>query len=308
MGLVVLAGGTGSAKLLRGLRDVVGEFTVISNVGDNLWSHGLYVAPDVDIAVYALAGIGDVARGWGLKDETFNVLGQLARIGEETWFNLGDRDLATHIFRTERLAHGKRLGEVTEELCARLGVAGQRVIPCTDDRLETHIVTATGTVHLQEFWVKERGAPEVLGVEYRGADGARPARAALDALAAADRIVFCPANPVTSILPILAVDGIRQAVAASGATARRVAVSPMVGDGPVTGPAGKLMRAVGAEPTSRGVARLYRGLVDRFLIDASDSPQAAAIQEEGGMEAVPARILMATHDDEVRLAREVIDA
>jgi len=306
MGLVVLAGGTGSAKLLRGLREVAGELTVISNVGDNLWSHGLYVAPDVDIAVYALAGIGDTARGWGLKDETFNVLGQLGRIGEETWFNLGDRDLATHIFRTERLARGKRLGEVTEELCARLGVTGQRVIPCTDDRLETHIVTATGTVHLQEFWVKERGVPEVLGVEYRGADGAKPARAALEALADADRIVFCPANPVTSVLPILAVEGIRQAVAASGA--RRVAVSPMVGEGPVSGPAGKLMRAVGAEPTSEGVATLYRGLVDRILIDPSDSSQVAAIAEAGRMEAAPARIMMATHEDEVRLARAVIAA
>ena len=301
---MALAGGTGSAKLLRGLKEEIGDFTVIANVGDNFWRHGLYVAPDVDIAVYTLAGIADETRGWGVMGDTFNALGQLALMGEETWFNLGDRDLATHIIRTEQMAHGKRLGDITAMLCDRLGVR-QRVIPATDDRLETYISTKAGTMHLQEFWVKNRGEPEVTGVEYRGEDGAKAPREAVVALEAADRIVFCPANPVTSIMPILAVRGIREAIA--GSHGRRVAVSPMVGAAPVSGPAGKLMRAIGLEPSSLAVSRLYRGVVDCMIIDASDSAEAEAIEREG-IRAVPASIVMRTTDDESRLAREVLKA
>jgi LPPG:FO 2-phospho-L-lactate transferase len=300
--LTVLAGGTGSAKLLRGLKEEVGEFTIISNVGDNFWRHGLYIAPDIDIAVYTLAGIADTAKGWGLRGDTFNALGQLARMGEETWFNLGDMDLATHIFRTEQLAHGRRLGDITDTICSRLGVK-QRVIPCTDDRLETYITTRTGSMHLQEFWVKNRGEPEVEGVEYRGEDGAKPDQRAVEALKSADRIVFCPANPVTSILPILAVNGIRQAIAES--RARKVAVSPMIGGAPVTGPAGKMMRAIGAEADSLAVARLYKGLIDCIMIDQADAHDSDAIEKEG-MEALPGPILMRSPEEERQLAREVM--
>ena len=301
---MVLAGGTGSAKLLRGLKEVAGEFTVISNVGDNFWHHGLYIAPDVDIAVYTLAGLEDSARGWGLRGDTFNSLGQMARMGEETWFSLGDRDLATHIFRTEQLGRGRRLGEITAAMCEKLGVR-QRVIPCTDDRLETYVTTRTGAMHLQEFWVKNRGEPEVEGVEYRGEEGARPSRGAIEALEAAERIVFCPANPVTSIMPILAVDGIRQAVARSGA--RKVAVSPMVGGTPVTGPAGKLMRAIGLESNSLAVSKLYRGLIDCMMVDPADGHYAEAMGG-AGVRAAVGSILMRTPEDEARLALEVLNA
>jgi LPPG:FO 2-phospho-L-lactate transferase len=300
----VLAGGTGSAKLLRGLKAVAGEFTVISNVGDNFWRHGLFVAPDLDTAVYTLAGLEDSLRGWGLRGDTFNALGQLARMGEETWFNLGDRDLATHIFRTEQLARGRRLAEITSMICERLGVK-QRVIPCTDDRLETYVTTSTGPMHLQEFWVKNRGEPDVIGVEYRGEDGAKPVRAAVEALEVADRIVFCPANPVTSILPILAVNGIRQAIGRS--RGRKVAVSPMVGRGPVSGPAGKMMRAIGVEANSLAVSRLYGRLVDCMIVDPADSQDAKVIEREG-IEAVESPILMRNLGDEARLAREVMTA
>ena len=274
---MVLAGGTGSAKLLRGLKGEAGEFTVISNVADNFWHHGLYIAPDVDIAVYTLAGLEDAVRGWGLRGDTFNSLGQLARMGEETWFNLGDRDLATHIFRTEQMGRGKRLGEITAMMCARLGVR-QRVIPCTDDRLETYVTTRTGAMHLQEFWVKNRGEPEVEGVEYRGEEGAKPERGAIEALDAAERIVFCPANPVTSIMPM-----------------------------PVTGPAGKLMRAIGLEPSSLAVSKLYRGLIDCMMVDPADAHYAEAMRAEGAR-AVVGSILMRTPADEVQLAREVLSA
>jgi len=301
---VVLAGGTGSAKLLRGLKWEAGEFTVISNVADNFWHHGLYIAPDVDIAVYTLAGLEDAVRGWGLRGDTFNSLGQLARMGEETWFNLGDRDLATHIFRTEQMGRGKRLGEITAMMCARLGVR-QRVIPCTDDRLETYVTTRTGAMHLQEFWVKNRGEPEVEGVEYRGEEGAKPERGAIEALDAAERIVFCPANPVTSIMPMLAVGGIRESIVRS--RARKVAVSPMVGGAPVTGPAGKLMRAIGLEPSSLAVSKLYRGLIDCMMVDPADAHYAEAMRAEGAR-AVVGSILMRTPADEVQLAREVLSA
>ncbi len=304
MKLVVLAGGTGSARLLRGLKEVAGEFTVISNVGDNFWRHGLYIAPDIDIAVYTLAGLADDVRGWGLKDDTFYALGGLARLGEETWFNLGDRDLATHIFRTEQLAKGKRLGDITGMICERLGVK-QRVVPCTDDRLETYILTRLGAMHLQEFWVKNRGEPEVVGVEYRGEDGARPERNALEALEAADRIVFCPANPVSSMLPILAVDGIRQSIARS--RARRVVVSPLVSGAPVSGPAAKMMRAIGAEVSSGGIAGLYRGLFDCMIIDKADQAEAGSMEREG-TEVIAWPTLMRDREDEVRLANGVIEA
>lgn len=304
MRIVALAGGTGSAKLLRGLKAEVGEFTVVSNVGDNFWHRGLYICPDIDIAMYTLAGIADETKGWGIRGDTFSTLAQLRRLGEETWFTLGDADLATHIIRTEMLSKGKRLGDVTTFLSDRLGV-GQRILPCTDDSLETYIVTRLGTMHLQEFWVKNRGEPNVTGVEYRGAEGAKPENRVLEAIEGADRIVFCPANPVTSIMPILAVDGVRRAIAKS--RARRVAVSPTIGSEPVSGPAGKFMRAIGAEPNSASVAKIYSGLADVLLVDPSDHPLSGAIGD-AGMKAESSSILMRNFEDERRLARAVLEA
>lgn len=304
MKLVVLAGGTGSAKLLRGLRSEAGRFTVISNVGDNFWHRGLYICPDVDIAMYTLAGVADEVKGWGINGDTFAALEQMRRLGEDAWFTLGDRDLATHIIRTELISKGERLGDVTTSLCRKFGVT-QKLLPCTDDRLETYIETDLGTMHLQEFWVRNRGEPEVEGVEYRGAEGARPEKDVLAEIEGADRIVFCPANPVTSIMPILAVDEIRKAIARS--RARRVAVSPVIGGSPVSGPAGKMMRAIGVEPTVPSVAKLYAGLVESLLIDPQDASLSGQV-ERNGMRAVPASILMRGHEDERSLARSVLEA
>ncbi len=302
--VVALAGGTGSAKLLRGLKAEIGHFTVISNVGDNFWNHGLYVCPDVDIALYTLAGLADIEKGWGIAGDTYNVLRQLGSLGEDTWFNLGDRDIATHVFRTEQLSRGSRLGDITLMLCERLKIP-QRVLPCTDDRLETYIDTELGPMHLQEFWVKNHGEPEVTGVEYRGSDGAKAEARALAALDEADRIVFCPANPVTSILPILSVDGIKRAVARS--PARKVAVSPIIGDSPISGPAGKLMRAIGVSPTTASVARLYKGLVDVMLIDTADEPRRQEVEKEE-LRARSGSILMNDRDSERDLARLALEA
>lgn len=304
MRVLALAGGTGSAKLLRGLQHEIGDFTVVSNVGDNFWHRGLYVCPDIDIALYTLAGMTDDVRGWAIKDDTHEVLSQLGRMGEDPWFTIGDKDIATHIFRMERLRRGERLGEITAEMARRFGV-GQSVIPCTEDALETYIGTEKGVMHLQEFWVKNHGELEITGVEYRGAENAKPFPRVLRELESADRIVFCPANPVTSVLPILAVPGIRHAIA--GSRARKVAVSPFIGDSPISGPAGKMMKAMGSRPNCEGVAGLYSGLIDAMLIDPSDESRAKGI-EALGVEAVPASILMKGPEDERQLARSLLEA
>jgi LPPG:FO 2-phospho-L-lactate transferase len=302
MKTVALAGGTGSAKLLRGLQAASADFAVVSNVGDNFWHKGLYICPDIDIAIYSLAGMADTAKGWGIEGDTFNVLSQLKRMGEEAWFNLGDRDLATHIFRTAQLSQGKRLGEVTKELCKRLAVT-QTVAPCTDDSLETHIGTIRDgrheTMHLQEFWVREGGSPGVTSVSYVGAETATTNETALRSIEEADRIVFCPANPVTSILPMLSVRGLRDAIAES--RARRVAVSPMIGMAPVNGPAGKMMNGLGLGSDSLAVAKLYRGLIDCLIIDSSDGTQRAGIEREG-IEVASTTTLMNNREEELELA------
>lgn len=308
MRIVALAGGTGSAKLLRGLQQETEDFTVVSNVGDDFWHKGLFICPDIDIALYTLAGIADKVKGWGIEGDTFAVLAQLHRLGEETWFNLGDRDLATHIFRTAEVRRGRRLGAVTAELGRRLGVK-QTVIPCTDDSLETHVRTRRDdedvTLHLQEYWVRERGEPEVTGLTYVGAEKAAPNEKALASIKDAERIVFCPANPVTSILPILAVPGLRDAVA--GSNARRVAVSPMIGSGPVSGPAGKLMKGLGLGTDSLSVARLYRGIVDCMIIDSADERLVASIEKEG-LQVVTATTLMNKPEAERELAKVALRA
>lgn len=301
--VVVLAGGTGSAKLLRGLAAVSCEFTVIANVGDNVWMHGLYVCPDVDIATYTLAGIADRERGWGIRGDTFNSLEQMAVLGAETWFRLGDRDLALHVLRTEMVrGRGMRLTEVTDAVRKRLGVE-QRILPVTDDSVETRVLTESGDMHLQEFWVKLSGRPEVKAVVYRGADRASPTAEVADAIRMADRVIFCPANPVTSISPILAVSGMREMLAKS--SARRVAVSPMLGRAPFSGPAGKMLRAVGFDSSSAGVAKMYSGVVDAILVDRRDADMKEEV-ERAGVECILSDIEVKGEGDEKRLAEELL--
>lgn len=278
MKVVALAGGTGSAKLLRGLASSVRELTVVANVGDNFWVHGLYVCPDVDIAMYNLAGISDRRRGWGMRGDTFAVLAQLGRLGEETWFQLGDLDLATSIVRTALLRRGASLTEATSRIGRSLGVP-HRVLPATDTDLETWLETDIGRIHLQEYWVKHHGKPRVSRVIYRGAAKAKPSPPVKEAISRADVIVICPANPVTSIGPMLAIRGMRQAL--STCTARVVALSPMVGRGPFSGPAGRLMKQLGMRPDSAGVAALYSDFLDRFVIDRSDRSLVGRVEDTG---------------------------
>jgi LPPG:FO 2-phospho-L-lactate transferase len=302
--VVALAGGTGSAKLLRGLSALGVNLTVVANVGDNVWMHGLYVCPDLDIAMYTLAGLADKRQGWGIKGDTFRTLAQLGRIGEPTWFALGDLDIATQLVRTRMLREGLTLTSVTEKLRKAFQIA-QTILPLTDDPVETRVLTPAGYAHLQEFWVRDRGRPAVRGVAYKGASRARCTRDVEDAVKRADRIVLCPANPVTSIGPMLAIPGFSRML--SRTKARVTALSPMIGKAPFSGPAAKLMKAVGMRPDSVGVAKMYSEFLDSLIVDRSDAGISAEI-EELGTKCILSDTLMRDLPAEERLSKELVYA
>ena len=304
MRVVALAGGTGSAKLLRGLSALDVDLTVVANVGDNFWVHGLYVCPDLDIAMYTLAGLANRRQGWGIEGDTFRTLAQLGQIGERTWFALGDMDIATQIVRTRMLREGLTLTSVTERLRKAFRVV-QVILPLTDDPVETCILTPAGYVHLQEFWVRDRGRPAVRGVAYRGSSQASFTEEVERAIKRADRVVICPANPVTSIGPMLAVPGFSRRL--SRTKARVAALSPMVGRVPFSGPAAKLMKAVGMRSDSVGVAQMYSEFLDSLVIDRSDEGIAGQI-EELGIKCVPSDTLMKDRSEEKRIAKEMLEA
>ena len=300
MKVAALSGGVGGAKLAEGLMRAGAELTVIANTGDDFEHLGLSVSPDIDSLVYALAGLADRERGWGRANESWSFMEALGALGGDTWFNLGDADLAMHVLRSERLAAGEPLSAVTAGFLGQLGVAA-RVIPATDQRLRTLVETDSGQLAFQHYFVRERTAPHVTGFAFEGAETARPAPGALDALRDADRIVICPSNPYISIDPILAVRGYREAVRDA------VCVSPIVGGRAVKGPAAKMMSELGLEPSSLAVARHYRGLVRALVIDEADAHEAPAIEAEG-VRAVVAPTLMAGPEDAERLARVVLEA
>jgi LPPG:FO 2-phospho-L-lactate transferase len=304
--VTALAGGTGAAKLLRGLARVIdaGQLTVIGNTGDDTEVWGLHVSPDLDTVTYALAGALDVTRGWGRAGETFHCLDAMAALGADTWFNLGDRDLATHLVRTHARRGGRALSEVTAELARRLGVAA-RILPMSDDPVRTRIETPDGWLDFQEYFVREKAQPAVRGVAYVGADRARPAPGVLQAIAEADLVLVCPSNPVTSVGPILAVPGVTAALAAT--PARVVGVSPIVGGAPVSGPAAALMRARALDVSPAGVVAAYTPWLKTLVIDTRDR-DGARLVEEGGARAVVADTLMTDRAAEVALARVVLAA
>ena len=305
MRLTALAGGTGAAKLLRGLVACeAGELTVIGNTGDDTDVWGLHVSPDLDTITYALAGRLDVARGWGRADESFRCLESMAALDEPTWFALGDRDLATHLVRTQGLRAGRPLSQVIAEIARRLG-ARLRLLPMTDDRVRTCIRTPTGWLTFQEYFVRDKARVEVLEVAYEGAADARPAPGVPEAIADADVIVVCPSNPVTSIGPILAVPGVGSALAATRATV--VGVSPIVGGAAVSGPAGRLMTACGLPVSPLGVARAYAPWLDVLVADTQDRALAAELTAAGVTPAF-ADILMTDRASETALARRVLAA
>ncbi|WP_333767003.1 2-phospho-L-lactate transferase [Streptomyces sp. IBSBF 2435] len=310
MRIVVLAGGIGGARFLRGLLAAApeAEITVIGNTGDDIHLFGLKVCPDLDTVMYTLGGGIHEEQGWGRADETFTVKEELAAYGVgPEWFGLGDRDFATHIVRTQMLAAGYPLSAVTEALCARWK-PGVRLIPMSDDRIETHVLIETDgerkAVHFQEYWVRLRAAVPAHAVVAVGADAAKPAPGVLEAIGAADVIVFPPSNPVVSIGTILAVPGVREAIAEAGVPV--VGLSPIIGDAPVRGMADKVLAAVGVESTAAAVAAHYgSGLLDGWLVDTVDAGAVAPVEAAGiRCRAVP--LLMTGREATTRMAREAL--
>jgi LPPG:FO 2-phospho-L-lactate transferase len=296
--ITILAGGTGSVKLVRGLVSLTNEVNVISNVGDNYWLYGMYVCPDIDTIIYGLADLLDYDRGWGIQKDTFGFLRQMEIFGEETWFRIGDRDAATHLVRTNMLKNGKNLSEITKWMCEKFAIEA-KVIPVTDNSVETRITTSRGELHLQEYWVKHRGKDEVEGIQYIGADKARPNPEAVNAMHDSELVVIAPGNPLTSIGPMLSIKGIRKEL--SKIKKKVVAVSPLIGDQAISGPAAKYLAAAGIEVSAYGVAKMYSDVCSHFVIDSKDKALAKKIQELG-MHVYDAKIKMINKNAEQALA------
>jgi LPPG:FO 2-phospho-L-lactate transferase len=303
--ITVLAGGTGSVKLVRGIAAALktDDMNVICNVGDNIWIYGLYVCPDIDTITYGLAGLLDRHRGWGVMGDSFKCIEQLKRIGVASWFGLGDRDLATHLLRTNMMKEGMSLSEVTDWMRNQYSVAA-RIVPATDQQVSTKIRTNKGEMHLQEFWVRQRGRPKVTGVRYDGAEKAAGSRIAIEVIKQSDVVIVAPANPISSIGPIVALAPIKKELAKK--RDKVTAVSPLVGDKAVSGPAAKYMKALKLEISPVGVARYYRDWVGTFVISKSDHGMAATIQALG-MEVYETNITMKSSQDEVRLGRYLLN-
>jgi LPPG:FO 2-phospho-L-lactate transferase len=288
--IVVLCGGVGGSRFLRALTTVVEpeRVTAIINTGDDDEFHGLYVSPDPDIVTYALAGEVDEERGWGLRGDTFRWLESLRRFGHETWFNIGDRDLATHLHRTRLLREGRTLTEIASDIARAFGVRA-RLLPMSDDPVRTFVDTDGGALPFQQFLVKHHASPSVLGVRFEGAGDARPAPGVLDALATAEAIFIAPSNPVGSIGPILAVPSVREAIAS--ATVPRIAISPIIGGRSLQPPAGEMMAGLGYDVDVTGVTRIYEGLIDTLIIDEADAAQTDDVAAFGVRPIVAATVM-----------------
>src|SRR4030042_4629196 len=299
--ITALAGGVGAARFLQGLVKNVqpDKVTIIVNTGDDIGFHGLHVSPDLDIVMYTLAGIIDEEKGWGIKDDTFNCLKMLAQYGHEVWFNLGDKDLATSIERTRLLREGYSLSEVTSFLCKSFKLK-MRILPMTDSKFETMILTDKGKMHFEEYLVKRGAEDLVLGVEFEPVDTATPAKGVIDAIMQSKGVVVCPSNPIVSIGTILSIKSIRDALRKPNATV--VGVRPIVGGATIKGPADKLMRGLGLDVSAYSVASLYKDFLDGFVIDSVDGNQEEQI-EALGIRVYVTNTIMKTLDDKTRLAK-----
>jgi LPPG:FO 2-phospho-L-lactate transferase len=303
MKVTALAGGVGGAKLLLGLQEAAGEdLTAIVNTGDDATIYGVKVCPDVDIVTYWLAGTADMERGWGIRGDTFNIVDALSRLGYETWFGLGDRDFATCLHRTRLLSEGRTLAEVVDETRRALGVRAS-ILPMSNDPVPTKIITADGReLEFQEYFVRERQEPKVAEVAFEGAALARPTPGVIDSIAEADVVVVCPSNPIVSVAPILALDGVRDALVQHRHV---IAVSPIVRGAPLKGPADRLLEAMGAKVSASGVAELYAGFCDLFVVDASDTEETEKIRASG-LDSVALDTIMVDKGASERLARALL--
>jgi LPPG:FO 2-phospho-L-lactate transferase len=304
--ITVLTGGTGGAKFVDGLRRVVPpeEITLIVNTGDDFEWWGLHVSPDLDSIMYVLGGLLSKERGWGVQDDTFLCLETMKRMGEPAWFQVGDRDLATHLLRTQCMRQGKKLSEATVEIAERLGIR-EKILPMTDDPVETRVQTPAGELSFQEYFVKRRYRDEVSAVRFAGAERANPAPGVLEAIGAADILLIAPSNPITSIGPILAVPGIREAMRET--SAQVLAVSPIVGGSAVSGPAGALMAASRLPVSIAGVAQAYDDFLDVLIADSRDAREAEALRSSG-LNVHCTNAIMKAIEDRTMLAQAAVSA
>lgn len=303
--ITALAGGVGAARFLTGLLKIVNaeDLRVVVNTGDDIELFGLHISPDIDIVAYTMAGIVDENKGWGIQGDTFLCLEMLRKYGSDTWFALGDRDLATHIYRTQRLRQGLTLSQVTDEVCQVLGLK-TKILPMANEKFETYIKINGGTVHFEEYFVKRQAKDEVLGVEFVGAATAKPSPGVLDAILDAKVVVVCPSNPIVSIGTILSVDGVRDALRRTNA--KVVAVSPIVAGAPIKGPADKLLRGLGFEVSAFGVAKLYSDFLDVMVIDTRDAEEKQRI-EQLGVKVKVTNTVMKSFEDKVALAKTALE-
>jgi LPPG:FO 2-phospho-L-lactate transferase len=300
--ITVLAGGTGSIKLIRGLASSSNKLSIISNTGDNIWLYGLYICPDIDTVLYGLANILDRRKGWGIKNDSYEFLRQMEILGEETWFKIGDRDLATHVLRTRMLGDGKSLTFITDWMRTRYAI-NSKIIPATDDPIETRVLTNLGEMHIQEFWVKHRAKPKVVGVKYYAPKRVRVNPKAIQAIRDSKLIIIPPANPISSIGPMLSIERFKRNLIKK--KQKVIAVSPIIGKTAVSGPAIKYMEAMRLPASPYGVAKYYSTFAANIVISRADPDSSRRIAATG-MKVYETDILMKTRKDEDRLASYII--
>lgn len=301
--ITLLAGGTGSVKLARGLSKTTNELVVVSNIADNIWLHGLYICPDIDTVMYGLAGLLDKRRGWGVADDSFVFMEQMKRFEQDYWFKVGDKDLALHIVRTNFLKEGKSLSWITEWIRKKLSVSPV-IMPASDDHFETRIETPIGDMHIQEYWVKYHAELSISNIRYKGIEQAVPSGNALEAIRNSDIIVIAPGNPISSIGPITSIPGIRKEL--SLRKEKVVAVSPIIGNEALSGPASKYMRAMGIESSPIGIASHYADIVSNLVISVSDKEYENQIRNIG-VNVYKTNIIMDNEKDEINLSNYILN-
>ena len=288
---------------MRAIAKRVQDLRVISNVADNIWLKGLYICPDIDTMVYGLSGYLDIDKGWGVKEDSYNFLEQLKILGQETWFRIGDKDLATHVIRTKMLKDGHSLLSITDWIRRQYKIPST-IIPVTNNHVETRIITEQGEIHIQEFWVKNNGRPKVHGVRYEGLESSIINQEAIDAIRQSEIIVIAPGNPVSSIWPIVSHKVMKKELVQN--RKRIVAISPIIGTTPISGPAAKYMNAVGVEVSVAGVASLYSEFASNFVISSNENPKTVDKLEKIGLNVSKTDIIMRDNNDELNLADFVL--
>jgi LPPG:FO 2-phospho-L-lactate transferase len=300
--ITLIAGGTGSVKLARGLSKVTKDLVVVSNVADNIWLHGLYICPDIDTVIYGLSGLLDKSRGWGVSDDSFVFIEQMRRLGQDSWFRLGDKDLALHLVRTRLLNEGKSLSWITEWMQKKFSISAV-ILPASDHHFETRIVTSVGEMHIQEYWVKNHAELDILNIRYDGIEQADPSARTLDAIRNSDLIVIAPGNPISSIGPITSIPSIRKELELRKKEV--IAVSPIVGNKALSGPASKYLLAMGIESSSVGIASFYSDISSNLVISESDKECENRIQRNG-VDVYKTNIIMENEQDEIRLSNYIL--